>query len=106
MPAAFRSADGLSAHSGVFLDTPQRPLKSPKDYDLLPFFFVQDIAHVDEAYLLRRGQCPDSVPMAGFEVTLYGRIWVTPEVQELAGPGGRVVLAELRECFLKKKLVS
>jgi hypothetical protein len=33
----------------VFLDAPQRPLKSPKDYDLLPFFFAQDIAHGAQA---------------------------------------------------------
>jgi hypothetical protein len=38
-------ADGLAANTGLFLDAPQRPLKSPKDEYLLLFFFVQDIAH-------------------------------------------------------------
>jgi hypothetical protein len=27
----------------------------------------------------RRGQCPDSVSLAGFQTSLIGRFWVTPE---------------------------
>jgi hypothetical protein len=38
-------ADGLSAHTGLLLDAPQRPPEPPKDYYLLLFLFVQDIAH-------------------------------------------------------------
>jgi hypothetical protein len=43
-------------------------------------FFVQDIAHTEGAYKCsRRSQCPGLLSLAGFEVTLIGRIWVTPE---------------------------
>jgi hypothetical protein len=38
-------ADGLTAHTGLLLDVPQGPTELPKHYDLLLFFFVQDIAH-------------------------------------------------------------
>ena len=38
-------AGGLTAHTGLLLDAPQRPSEPPKDYDLLLFLFVQDIAH-------------------------------------------------------------
>ena len=30
----------------------------------------------------RRSQCPDSVSLAGFQTSLIGRFWVTPEVQQ------------------------
>jgi hypothetical protein len=48
---------------------------------LLFFRFAQDVAHTDEGYCaLRRIQRPRALlSLAGFEVTLIGRIWVTPE---------------------------
>src|SRR5262249_38748344 len=53
--------------------------------DLLFLFFAQDIAHVTE----RNSppvQCPDSaISLAGFQVSTYGRFWVSPE--ELASDG-------------------
>jgi hypothetical protein len=37
-------------------------------------FFAQGIAHADRAYKgSRRRQCPEPLPLAGFEVTLTGR---------------------------------
>jgi hypothetical protein len=46
----------------------------------LLFFFAQDIAHAEGAYIRSlRSQCPGLLPLAGFQVTLIGRIWVTPE---------------------------
>jgi hypothetical protein len=40
----------------------------------------EDIAHAEGAYKLSpRSQCPGLLPLAGFQVTLIGRFWVTPE---------------------------
>jgi hypothetical protein len=38
----------------VFLDAPQRPLKSPKEYDLLPFFFAHTLLTARKPKWLRR----------------------------------------------------
>jgi hypothetical protein len=48
---------------------------------LLFFRFAQDVAHIDEGYrALRRNQRPRaSFSLAGFQVTLIGRFWVTAE---------------------------
>jgi len=48
---------------------------------LLFFFFAQDVAHTDEGY---RCLAPESTSralfsLAGFQVTLIGRFWVTAE---------------------------
>ncbi|MBZ5524821.1 MAG: hypothetical protein LAP21_21500, partial [Acidobacteriia bacterium] len=48
-------------------------------YDLLLFFFGQDIAHAGEAKCPTAVNVLDQFSMAGFEVTLHGRFWVTPE---------------------------
>ena len=44
--------------------------------------FVQDIAHIDEGYSPLTPELTSwfsGLSLAGFEVTLYGRFWVTPE---------------------------
>jgi hypothetical protein len=47
---------------------------------LLFLILAQDIAHADGAYLARRSQCPGRyLSLAGFEVTIIGRFWVTTE---------------------------
>src|ERR1700732_3360526 len=60
-------------------NAPQRPSQSSQRDDLLFLFFAQDIAHVTE----RNSppvQCPDSaISLAGFQVSTYGRFWVSPE---------------------------
>jgi hypothetical protein len=64
------------------LNAPQRPSQPSQRDDLLFLFFAQDIAHVTE----RNSppvQCPDSaISLAGFEVSTYGRFWVSPEVED------------------------
>jgi len=56
-----------------------RPSQPPQGDDLVLLFFAQDIAPLDGGPIPRRGQCPESAPLAGFQVTLNGRFWVTPE---------------------------
>jgi len=47
---------------------------------LLFSIVAQDIAHADGAYMARRSQCPGRyLSLAGFELTLIGRFWVTAE---------------------------
>src|SRR5450631_3899716 len=49
---------------------------------LLFLLFVQDIAHVTEG-LPRQLQCPGSaISLAGFQVSTYGRFWVSPKVEK------------------------
>src|SRR5271169_5896010 len=61
------------------LNAPQRPSQPPQRDDLLFLFFAQDIPHVTE----RNSppvQCPDlAISLAGFQVSTYGRFWVSPE---------------------------
>lgn len=46
----------------------------------LELFFAQDIAHVTE-HSLPASAMPDSaISLAGFQVSTYGRFWVSPEV--------------------------
>jgi hypothetical protein len=63
------------------LYAPQRPSQPSQRDNLLFLFFAQDIAHVTE----RNSppvQCPDSaISLAGFQVSTYGRFWVSPEGQ-------------------------
>jgi hypothetical protein len=52
----------------------------PSAMTLLFFFCAQDIAHAQGAYKRSpRSQCPGLLPLAGFQVTLIGWFWVTPE---------------------------
>jgi hypothetical protein len=47
--------------------------------------FAQDVAHTTKATAFRRNQRPRaSFSLAGFEVTLIGRFWVTPEASGAA----------------------
>ena len=44
------------------------------------FRFAQDVAHIDEGYMPHaESTSPASFSLAGFQVTLIGRFWVTPE---------------------------
>jgi len=69
----------LTAHTGSQLDAPERPAQPPQGDDLLLLFFSQDIAHLDGGQTSRRGQGPESAPLAGLEVTLSDRSWATTE---------------------------
>ena len=60
------------------LDAPQRPAQAAQRDDLLFLLFAQDIAHSDEGYSSR--SMSRSVSLAGFQTSLIGRFWVTPEV--------------------------
>src|SRR5205807_7299419 len=73
----------FSPHPGLLLDAPQRPSQSSQGYYLLSFRFAQDVAHADRSYNTScRNQRPRLLlSLAGFQVTLIGRFWVTPEAQ-------------------------
>ena len=65
------------------MDTPQRQSQPHHCYDDLLFrLFAQNIAHTDAGY---ESLAPPSMswmggyPLAGFEVTIIGRFWVTAE---------------------------
>lgn len=56
-PGGFEiGAYGFPAHTRALLDAPQRPSEPSQGYNLLLFFFAQDIAHGDRAYLAS-GRC-------------------------------------------------
>ena len=80
-PGCFQvCARRFPAHTRGLLDAPQGPSEPPQCDDLLFLLFAQDIAHADGAYKAsRRSQCPGLYSLAGFQVTLIGRFWVTPE---------------------------
>lgn len=44
------SPDGLAPDPRFLLDAPEWPAEPPQRDDLVTFFFVQDIAHVDGGY--------------------------------------------------------
>jgi hypothetical protein len=73
-------SSGFAANMRRSLDAPQRPAQPSQRDDLLFLFFAQDIAHVTERNA-PPVQCPDSaISLAGFQVSTYGRFWVSPEV--------------------------
>jgi hypothetical protein len=72
------TTSGFAPHPGFPLDAPQTPAQSHQGYDLLLLILTQDIAHA-RTLMLRSINVLAQFSMAGFEVTLYGRIWVTPE---------------------------
>ena len=69
----------------------KRPSQSSQGYHLLFFRFAQDVAHTDEGYMPYVGiNVPEpSFSLAGFQVTLIGRFWVTPEVMSSMLSGRR-----------------
>ena len=72
------SCRGFAAHTGGLLDAPQRPAQPSQCDDLLFLFFAQDIAHVDGAYSLAGINVLNVyLSLAGFQVTIIGRFWVT-----------------------------
>src|SRR5262249_7650795 len=72
---------GFSSHTGSLLDPSQRPSEPSQCKDLLSFFVAQNVAHASGGYRLSaRCQRPWRLfSMAGFDVTTYGRFWVTRE---------------------------
>ena len=60
------------------LDAPQRPAQPSQRDDLLSLFFAQDIAHVDGGYPSAGFNVLTAFLLAGFQVTLIGRFWVSP----------------------------
>jgi hypothetical protein len=62
------------------LDSWQRPAQPRQCYDLLLLFFAQDVAHNVEGISSRGNQRPErDLPLAGFQVIIYGRSWVFTE---------------------------
>src|ERR1700733_14035190 len=80
-PGRFQvGSGGLPTHPGLLLDAPQGPFQPAQGYDLLFFASLKTLLIPTKATALRRNQRPRaSFPLAGFEVTLIGRFWVTPE---------------------------
>src|ERR1700679_435038 len=67
----------FTPHSRCLLDSTQGPPKPSQRDHLFASLFAQDISHPTEANGPRRKLCLDLFAMAGFQVTLYGRVWVT-----------------------------
>ena len=66
------------------------PVQPPQGYDLVFLFIAQDIAHMRRVTSLRLNQCPEhGLYMAGFQVIIYGRFWVSTEdlLHELCARG-------------------
>ncbi len=65
------------------LDAPDRPAEPPKCQNLLSLVVAQDVGHVgerDHSPSAPRQRLERLTSMAGFEVSTYGRIWVSTEV--------------------------
>src|ERR1700728_1349210 len=73
----------FTPHSRCLLDSTQGPPKPSQRDHLFASLFAQDISHPTEANGPRRKLCLDLFAMAGFQVTLYGRFWVTAKVIEI-----------------------
>src|SRR5262249_7995336 len=72
------SACGFPTNPGCLLDAAQRPAKSAESEHLVLFLFVQDVGHAAAELRNRRlRQRLSPFPLAGFEVTTYGRFSVT-----------------------------
>src|SRR5437660_10979131 len=74
----------FAPHTGSLLDPPQRPAQPSQCKNLLSFFVAQYVAHTGGGYnASRRRQRPERlISLAGFQVTTYGRVWVTTEDQD------------------------
>ena len=93
-------ADRLAAAPGRLFDAPERPSQAPKRQDLLSLLVAQDVAHPGEGPCrpCRRQRLSRGPLMAGFQVSINGRFWVSPEdpgtrlgpyeVTALIGEGG------------------
>ena len=81
IPGRFQiGSGGLPTHPGLLLDAPQGPSEPAQGYDCCFFASLKTLLTPTKATALRRNQRPRaSFPLAGFEVTLIGRFWVTPE---------------------------
>src|ERR1700677_3636056 len=71
----------FTPHSRCLLDSTQGPPKPSQRDHLFASLFAQDISHPTKANGPRRKLCLYLFAMAGFQVTLYGRFWVTPKVR-------------------------
>jgi hypothetical protein len=76
-------AGGLPTDGGGLLDAPQRPAQSPKRQNLLLLVVAQDVAHPGAGTRfprLRQRLGPLLlVLVAGFQVSISGRFWVSTE---------------------------
>ena len=80
--SGFQVAAGrLPAHPGGLFDAAERPAESPQRQNLLSFLVSQDVAHAaQERRVPRRRQRLGSLSeMAGFQVSINGRFWVSTE---------------------------
>ena len=70
---------------------------------MLFLFLVQDVTHIDRGYALASefNVLDDGLSLAGFEVTLYGRFWVTPEDAERYHAAGRSQKKQILDEFIK-----
>ena len=76
-------ADRLAAAPGRLFDAPERPSQAPKRQDLLSLRVAQDVAHPGEGPCrpCRRQRLSRGPLMAGFQVSINGRFWVSPETR-------------------------
>jgi hypothetical protein len=75
------AADRLAPDTGRFLDARERPAQSPERADLLLCGVVQDVAHPGEGLHVHRlrQRLGRRQLIAGFEVSINCRIWVSTE---------------------------
>jgi hypothetical protein len=81
LDGATEPAKGLLVHARRRLNLTKRPLHTPQGDEIVLLLLVQDVAHPDEGHhrprpRQRLGRCQ---LIAGFEVSLNGRIWVSTE---------------------------
>ncbi len=87
-PASHHHAGGLQVAAGRLapdpgrsLDASQRPAEASQRQDLLSFPFGQDVAHAGQEHAVPapRQRLGPLSEMAGFQVSINGRIWVSTE---------------------------
>src|SRR5450755_4247587 len=83
IPAAFRYAPAVSRRTPVSCSMRRKGHPSrPRTMTCCFFASLKTLLIPTKATALRRNQRPRaSFPLAGFEVTLIGRFWVTPEAE-------------------------
>ena len=79
------AAGRLPAHPGGLFDAPERPAESPQRQNLLSFLVSQDVAHAAQERRVprRRQRLGPLSEMAGFQLSINGRFWVSTEVGDL-----------------------
>ena len=69
------------------LDATQRPPESAQGQDLFALLLAQDVGHpgAGSSPVAAVNVPARSAPLAGFQVSINGRFWVSPEVRGLSG---------------------